>query len=528
MARFKYCDISQGLFLSVNLKDQLLPGTFEWTLNYLIDKMDLSFFEQNYHNDQKGAAAYHPKALLKVILYCYSVGILSSRPMEKACQTNIILKALSQDNDPDHATLAAFISTNTQAVKALFIQVLLQCDELDLITGEMFAEDGCKLPSNASKEWSGTIADLKKKRDKLEKLVEKLLVRHQELDKDKEAKKKLRPFKKTMGNDKERRNKHVERIEKKLEKLNEFLRHAQPRIGLGGEEVQSNVTDNQSARIKSSHGYIQGYNGIATADSANQVIICAKAVGSGSESGSFPEMLESLEQNMKIITGKDKPLENSVCLADTGHFSEANLQEAKNKEIDVIIPDPQFRKRDPDFQQRQKAKPKKRYTVEDFKYEEEEDCYQCPAGNRLEYKGEIKLRNNSGSKYQASRGDCGECSHIEKCITIKEQNAKTHVRTLYIVEQRYEENLSQQMRDKIDDPVYREIYSRRQQIIEPTFSDITYCKGMDRFTLRGEEKVDTQWKLFCIVHNIGKCIKPLEKRVKKRKKKREKQERKTI
>jgi len=528
MARFKYSDISQGMFLSVNLKDQLLPGTFEWTLNYLIDKMDLSLFEQNYHNDEKGAAAYPPKALLKIILYCYSVGIRSSRPMEKACQTNIILKALSQDNDPDHATIAAFVSTNISEVKALFIQVLMQCNELDLITGEMFAEDGCKLPSNASKEWSGTIEELKKKRDKLQKLVEKLLARHQELDKDKEAKKKLKPFKKTMGNDKERRNRHIQRIEKKLKKLNEFLQQAQPRIGQGGEEVQSNVTDNQSARMKSSHGYIQGYNGIAVADSGNQVIICAKAVGSGSESGSFPEMLESLEQNMKIITGKDKPLENSVCLADTGYFSERNLQEAKSKEIQVIIPDPQFRKRDPDFQEREKAKPKNRYTKEDFKYDEGKDCYQCPSGNSLTYKGEIKLRNNSGSKYQASRSDCGRCAKVQKCITIKEQSAKTHARTLYIVKQRNEENLSQQMRDKIDDPVYREIYSRRQQIIEPTFSDITYCKGMDRFTLRGEEKVDTQWKLFCIVHNIGKCIKALKERVKKRKKKPELQEEKVI
>jgi hypothetical protein len=63
------------------------------------------------------------------------------------------------------------------------------------------------------------------------------------------------------------------------------------------------------------------------------------------------------------------------------------------------------------------------------------------------------------------------------------------------------------------DPAYREIYSRRQQIIEPVFSDITYCKGMNRFTLRGTEKVDIQWKMYCIVHNIGKCIRALCKKL---------------
>jgi len=65
------------------------------------------------------------------------------------------------------------------------------------------------------------------------------------------------------------------------------------------------------------------------------------------------------------------------------------------------------------------------------------------------------------------------------------------------------------MRKKIDSPAYRELYSRRMQIIEPVYSDITYCKGMNRFTLRTERKVNIQWKMYCMVHNIGKCIRPL-------------------
>ena len=144
MARFKYTDNSQGQFLTVNLREQLLLGSFEWTIDYLINKMDLSLFEQNYHNDERGAAAYPPKALLKVILYCYSKGILSSRRIEQACKNNIIAKALAEDSEPDHDIIATFISTNSDAVKDLFTQVLLQCSELKLITGEMFAIDGCK------------------------------------------------------------------------------------------------------------------------------------------------------------------------------------------------------------------------------------------------------------------------------------------------------------------------------------------------------------------------------------------------
>jgi transposase len=161
--------------------------------------MDLSLFERNYHNDEMGAAAYPPKALLKVIMYCYSIGIISSRPIERAGKTNIIVKALSGDNEPDHDTIATFISTNSEAVKDLFTQILLQCGELGLITGEMFSLDGCKLPSSASKEWSGTIGNLKEKKERLEKHVARMLLRHQELDKSEEAKKIQEPFRKTMG-----------------------------------------------------------------------------------------------------------------------------------------------------------------------------------------------------------------------------------------------------------------------------------------------------------------------------------------
>jgi hypothetical protein len=62
------------------------------------------------------------------------------------------------------------------------------------------------------------------------------------------------------------------------------------------------------------------------------------------------------------------------------------------------------------------------------------------------------------------------------------------------------------MRKKIDEVKYRVLYGRRMQIIEPCFADINYCKGMNRFTLRTKVKANIQWLLYCIVHNIGKCI----------------------
>ena len=81
MARFKHTDTSQGQFLTVNLQEQLLLGSFEWTINYLINDIDLSLFEKRYQNDERGAAACPPGALLKIILYCYSICISFERSM---------------------------------------------------------------------------------------------------------------------------------------------------------------------------------------------------------------------------------------------------------------------------------------------------------------------------------------------------------------------------------------------------------------------------------------------------------------
>ena len=61
------------------------------------------------------------------------------------------------------------------------------------------------------------------------------------------------------------------------------------------------------------------------------------------------------------------------------------------------------------------------------------------------------------------------------------------------------------MREKIDMPKYKRIYSRQLQIIKLVFADITYCKKINRFTVRSQKKVMIQWLLFCVVHNIGKC-----------------------
>ena len=182
MARYKHIDVSPR-FLAVDLKRQLLPGTFEHALDHLLDhEIDLSDLDARYKNDETGASAYPPAMLLKVILFAYAQGIVGSRGIERACRSHVTFIALCGDTAPHFTTLAGFISMLGDEVARMFGQVLFICDRQGLIGREMFAIDGVKLPSNASKAKSGTRADFERQAAKLEAAAQSMLARHRESD----------------------------------------------------------------------------------------------------------------------------------------------------------------------------------------------------------------------------------------------------------------------------------------------------------------------------------------------------------
>src|SRR5690242_11391460 len=182
MGRFKVVDYSPR-FLPVDLSCQLIPGTFEFALHHLLEhELDLSEIQSRYGNDEVGASAYEPRILLKIVLLAYARGILSSRAMEAACRDTVQFIALSGDAQPDHSTLAHFVSELGEAAGEVFTQVLMICDRQGLIGREMFAIDGVKLPSNAAKAKSGKRKDFVRQANKMHQAVQQLLRKHREND----------------------------------------------------------------------------------------------------------------------------------------------------------------------------------------------------------------------------------------------------------------------------------------------------------------------------------------------------------
>lgn len=224
MARYKSYSYAQGKFIPVHFEKQIIPGTFEYSLNHLVDhELDLTIFDERYRNEETGATAYDPKILLKIILFAYSRGITSSRRIAQACEENIVFMALSCDTKPHFTTIADFVSTMDKEITRLFREVLLVCYDLGLTGKEMFAIDGCKLPSNASRQWSGTKADFEKKAAKMEKAIDNIIRKHREED-----------LSKTEANVKESEDKFVETLSNRISKIREWLKDNDDKPGKTG------------------------------------------------------------------------------------------------------------------------------------------------------------------------------------------------------------------------------------------------------------------------------------------------------
>lgn len=506
MARYKPHNYEQKLMVAVTLAHQLPPGTLQYAIHHLInERVDTSIFDEKYRNDETGRRAYDPKILLKVVLMAYSRGILHSRPIERACVENMTFMALACGQTPDHSTIAAFISSmGEERIVSLFTQVLLVCEEEGLLGGTHFSLDGLKLPSNASKEWSGTHADLHKKQEKLKKKVKEAVREHRE------------EIRSGGDPDQERREKRIRRLERQAERIESFLTDAEPKKGTRNKEIQSNVTDNESAKMVTSHGVIQGYNANAMVDGKHQVVVHAEAFGDGDDGRNARPMLKGAKRNLRAANCGEDPLKNKTVSADTSYYSVDNLEACRDEQVDAYIPDRQFRKRDPRFAEairhrrsvdkhKQRYKSKKRwFTVEDFKLDDRTGKLICPAGHGLY----VKNRNfctTQGYKaiaYRAPKTACANCNLRSKCL----RNPNTVSRQVYLFYGKRPGSLTDAMKEKIDTPEGRKTYSKRLGIVEPVFGNLRAQKRMDHFTLRGRSKVNIQWMLYCMLHNIEKIL----------------------
>jgi transposase len=495
MAKFKHYDYAQSKMLPVNFDEQILPGSFEYTVAYLVEhELDLSIFETRYDNDHGGTPAYDPAILLKIVLAAYARGITSSRQIEKLCRENIIFMALSADSHPHFTTIANFISNMPDVITPLFAHVISVCSKAGLIGGEMFAIDGCKLSSNASKEWSGKQADFERKYKKIDRAVRRMLKKHREEDEQGQV------------NDHTRHaaeEKQLAKLREVSSKVKKHYKTSTDKLGHRGQPINSNITDNDSAKMKTSHGVIQGYVGVSAVDSKHQIIISAEAFGEAQEHKLLQPIVEQAKQNLSI-----KQVKASKLTADAGFHNTHNIEYCQAQQMDAYIADKGFRKRDWRFKDYERykaiAKSKKRFGPEAFHYDPKTENCICPAGQPMWCsRPDYQSGNYRYKRFEGYLNTCKHCSIQKQCM-IKPPKEHGRTVTVKIGQSTSPPNLLKQMQVKIDSDKGRQIYCRRIGTVEPVFGNITINKRLNRFTLRGKQKVNAQWLMWCMVHNIEK------------------------
>ena len=499
MARYKIVDRSPR-FLPIVLDAQLMAGSFEYALDYLIDhEIDLSSVARRYRNDETGAPAYDPAVMLKIVLLAYSRGVVSSRAIERLCWENVLFMAISGDSCPQFTTIAKFVRELGDEVSAIFAQVLMICDRQGLIGRQMFAIDGVKLPSNADKRRSGTHAELQHEAERMEKAVAKMVRAHRGRDERAET-----------GEEDEANAARIERLSNEARRIRAFLAASTERRSEKGALRKSNVTDNDSAKMATSKGVIQGYSAVAAVDSQAQIIVAAQTHGSGSEQSVLLPMVEktdALRTDQTIIT------------ADAGYHSEANLQGLYEREVPALTADGLMRRRDERFaeQGRYKALPdplydkataskpsNAKFQPSDFVYDQAARSCICPAGKKLYSTGSAcSTHGRKHHKFQGAKRDCVPCDLRDKCLRYPD---RTQTRQVAFFDKNHNSPLryTERMKRAIDSARGRKLYGRRIAIVEPVFANLRHNKRLDRFTLRTQPKVNTQWHLYCLVHNIEK------------------------
>ncbi len=364
--RLRTGNMDQGLLLPPSLHDWLPEGHLARFLADVVEELDLELIYRSYEGDGRGLAAYQPSLLLRLLLYGYCRGVVSSRKIEQATHEDVAFRYLSADTHPDHDTIAAFRKRHLSALAGLFVQVLLLCKQAGLVKLGHVAIDGTKIKANASKHKAMSYERMEETEQRLRQEVEELLRRVAAADEAEDAQygkgkrgdelpaelarresrlKKIREAKAEL--EKEAKEKaERQRVEAEANIARRRAQEAQTGKKAGGHDpkvpdpeqakpeakAQRNFTDPDSRIMPdgaNKGSFVQAYNAQAAVDSQAQVIVAAELTQQTNDSQQLVPMIQQVIAN---VGGKP----NAVS-ADAGSWSEANVMDERVAGIDLQI-----------------------------------------------------------------------------------------------------------------------------------------------------------------------------------------------
>jgi transposase len=472
-------------------------------VNQIIDEIDLDPLLKKYKTI--GCSSYHPRMLLKILVYGYLSNIYSSRKMEFAIKENIHFMWLAGMEHPDHNTINRFRTERLKGViKKVFCQVVLLMTQSGHVDLQKVYTDGTKIEANANRYTFVWGKRIKTNKERISKQLEELWdytqkVAAEELkDTTPISFDKLDPeeVRKTVAQiDQALKDKPIDKkVKQKVSyaKKNwaEKLQDYQQQEKILGERNSYSKTDTDATfmRMKEDHmknGQLKpAYNvQISTND---QIIANYSIHQNPTDTKTLKPHLDSFEQQYTFL-----PKELT---ADAGYGSEENYEYLEKNNVEAYVKYNYF-----DKEQREKEKAKSAFHVDSLFYNKQTNCYYCPMGQKMNFIETSIEKTQAGyertlSRYQAQ--NCNGCPIRGACHKSKDNR---------IIEVSHRLNeLKALARERLLSEKGKAHRSKRPVDVEPVFGILKQNKGFRRFSLRGIDKVNIEFGLLAIAHNLKK------------------------
>ena len=419
--QYRLYEPDQLFLMPPSLREWLAEDHLAYFVSDLVDDLDLSEIEAVYEGEERGQPPYHPRMMVKVLIYAYCNGVFASRRIEKRLVEDIAFRVLAADNRPDFRTLSDFRKIHRKAFAALFQQVLHLARKAGAMKLGRVAIDGSKVKANASKHKAMSYGRMKEKERELREEVQRLFSEAERQDQAEDQRYGKGRTGEELPEELRRRESRLERIRQARRALEEEARQEAQAAGKQGskpeDKKQYNFTDPQSRIMKGSDGFVQGYNCQIAVEENFQLIVGQAVTPQANDKQQLEPMIQTIEEQAGHKPGE--------VLADSGYCSEENLKYLARRHIDGYV-----------ATERQK---------------------------------------HGFQRTACKRGP------LPKGV-----------------------NAVGRMKRKLQTQVGRRIYPMRKAIVEPVFGQIKHVRGFRQFLLRGLEKVQTEWALVCLTHNILK------------------------
>ena len=409
-----------------------------------------------------GNSAYHPKSMLKLLLYGYSYGVRSSRKLEQETHNNLTFIWLMGGLKPDFKTIAEFRRLNKQALVRVLKQCARVCLKLNLIAGNVLFVDGTKIRANAGRDQTHDKAWYEKRLNKIDQQIEQLLEQCEVQDQSEEGLESFVSMDKQLA---------------KASRLKQKIQSALKEID-SSDKSKVNLTDPDCSIMRSIQGSHASYNVQAVVDDKHGLMVNTEPVSDPNDYSQFANQIDSANH----VLGSSC----EVACADAGYAYTDELEKIDSKEIKVVVPS----------QRQSLHKEESPFSKSHFIYDKDEDWYICPEGNKLNYRSTYKKTGKRTYKIEKAKL-CRQCPHFGQCTRSKEGRKVVRLRNEEIkerLEAQYEESASQ------------EIYARRKEKVELPFGHIKRNLKVSGFLMRGLKGVHAEASLLCTCFNLSRMI----------------------